>query len=86
MGAAASLDAPNVAQVDFQQGSDCPTGGQSAEIPLMLSLETFGNTVMVMFILNFQGNATGALDMRPVIDGHPFIEDQLSRAVGDFSG
>jgi len=85
--AAASPDTPNVAQVDLQQEFQCPTGGQSAVIPdLRLSVQTFGNPVLVMFILNFQASPTGNINMRPVIDGQPLIGDQLDRAVGDFLG
>jgi hypothetical protein len=87
MWAAAPQDAPNVTQVDLEQGFQCPPSGQWAEIPdLRLSLQTFGNPVLVMWILNFEASPNGNINIRPVIDGQTSTEDQLNRAIGAFSG
>ena len=86
--AAASPDAPNVAQADLQQEFQCPPNpGQWTEIlDLRLSLQTFGNPVLVMWILNFQASPNGNIHTHPVIDGQTSTEDQLGRAIGSFSG
>jgi hypothetical protein len=85
--AAPSPDTPNVAPVDLPQEFQCPSGGQTVEIPdLTLSLQTFGTPVLLMFILNFQASPNGNINMRPVIDGLAPIGDRLARAIGSFSG
>jgi hypothetical protein len=79
--AAAAQDAPNAAQVDLEQGGECP-GPQPTQLPgLALSLETFGNPVLVSVTLNYRGNALSAFLMRPVIDGIFSTEDQVNRSL-----
>jgi hypothetical protein len=82
--AAAPLDAPNVAQVDLQQTFRCPFGGFGDIPDLHLSVETFGNPVLVLWTVNVSSPPQGVLRMRPVIDGQALSGDQLEHHMGDF--
>jgi hypothetical protein len=82
--AAAPIDAPNVAQVDLQQTFPCPHEGFGAIPDLQLSVETFGNPVLVLWTINVSSYPQGIIRMRPVIDGQAMTGDQLEHHMGEF--
>ena len=76
--------AQNVAQVDGTIGVECSfTHGVVGDVPgLALHLKTTGNPVLIIYTVQFNGNATGGITLWPVIDGVTQTSGQRDRLIG----
>ena len=76
--------AQNVAQVDGTIGAECSfTHGVVGDVPgLALHLKTTGNPVLIIYTVQFNGNATGGITLWPVIDGVTQTSGQRDRLIG----